>query len=237
MNARTPDPRAQAAAARTVAEMSPSRRRFLTGAGVALSGSLAGCVDAVTGDLTFDARAATVQPSTLRATNYRRYRVRTDAVTRRVGVGPVHRTVRVNNVVAEYDQGVSVLGRRVQAAVFAVLSTPRVTVLGRTFNPVGDMTTDDLVATVQSRYEGVENVSAVDETEATLLGQRTTLARYTADARLAESGLAVEVYLFVAAAVAAGPDFVLAIAAHPVALGPREARVRTLLDGATHADA
>lgn len=216
--------------------MDASRRRFLAGASVALTGSLAGCVDAVTGDLEFSASPATVSDPVLQQTNYRRYRLREDSVSRQVGVGPITRTVRVNNAIAEYDQGLSLLGQRLQAAVFAVLSTPQVEVLGRTFNPVGDMTTDGLAEMIQSRYEGIGNVSKEAELGTTLLGQETTLTRYTADAQLVSTGLSVEIYLYVTAAVEAADDFVLAIAGHPVAAGAREQRVETLLGGIMHTD-
>lgn len=216
--------------------MDTSRRRFLAGASVALSGSLAGCLDTVTGDLEFSATGATVTDPVLAQTNYSLYQRREETVTRQVGVGPVTRTVRAHNVVTEYDQGISLLGQRLQAAVFAVLSTPQVEVLGRTFNPVGDMTTDDLAETVQSRYEGIGNVSGGVDREGSLLGETTTLTRYTADAQLASTGVSVEIYLYVTTAVTAGSDYVLALAGHPVAAGAREARVRTLLGGVTHPD-
>lgn len=213
--------------------MDASRRRFLAGASVALSGSLAGCA-AVTGDLEFGASAATVSDPVLQQTNYSRYRLREDTVAREVGFGPITKTVRVNNVIAEYDQALGLLGQRLQVAVFATLATPQVTFLGRTFNPVGEMSTDDLAEMIQSRYEGIGNVRQETELQATMLGQSTTLTRFTADAQLASTGISVEIYLYVTTAVEAGSDFVLAVAGHPVAAGTREEVVRTLLGGVRH---
>lgn len=216
--------------------MDIDRRRLLAGGGAALAASLSGCLGVVTGDraLAFAADPVRVAPAALRATNYGEYRVYQDTITRTVGAFGVDRTVEVENWVAEYDQGVDLPLGRLQAAVFATLSTPQVRVLGQRFNPVAGMSTDEIVALVQSRYEAVENVSKETDLSATLLGEETTLSRYTADARLVDGGVTLSVYLYVAGAVTAGEDFVLALAVHPRFAGTRIDRVRRLLAGVEH---
>lgn len=211
--------------------MTLDRRRFLATSGAALAGGLAGCLDAVTGDLEFAAAPVRVSTSTLRRANYREVRVVEDPIVRRVGVGGLGRSVRVTNWISEYDQGVDLPFGRLQAAVFAALSTPVVRVLGRTFNPVAGMSTDDLAALVQSRYGAVRDVQREADLQVTLLGETVDATRYTARATLLDGGLSVDVYLYVTEAAEVGDDLVLGFAAHPRLVGTREGTVRTLLAG------
>lgn len=215
--------------------MDSTRRRFLGASGAALAVGLAGCLDAVTGELEFAADPVRVSAAALRQANYSEVRVTPDTLVREVGVAGVRRSIRVTNWVSEYDQGVDLPFGRLQAAVFAALSTPQIRVFGRSFNPVADTSTDDLAALVQSRYGGIRDVQRETSLRMTLLGQAVDATRYTARATLLDGGLSVDVYLYVTEAVEADDDLVLGFAAHPRPLGPREGTVRALLAGVEQA--
>ncbi len=214
-----------------------SRRRFVAGAaGTGGSLALAGCLGVLTGEkaLRFEANAAVVPPSVRESAGYEEYRTTEPEVTREFTVAGQTREVTVKNVMAQYDRGVElpVVGRA-RAAVFTVLSTPQVKVLGKTFNPVKDMSTDEIAEMVQQRYERVENVRRADSRSVAILDTETTAVRYTGDATLAGGGASVEVYLTVTEPVADDDDFVLCFAGYPRALDERET-VTSLVNGVQH---
>lgn len=212
--------------------MDRRRRRVLAGAGTALAAGLAGCTG---GPLTFDAARAAVGRPALQATGYRSYRTAEVLFERKLGPGPLQRDVEVKSAVHEYDRAVElpVLGR-IRAAVFAVLSTPQVRVLGQRFNPIGGMSTDELAAAIQEHYDEIRQLTRDAELTATVLGTETTVTRYRGWARLLPADTAVGVFLYLTEAVESGEDFVVGLGVHPRTFGAQEATVRRLLDGVVH---
>ncbi|WP_129114375.1 DUF6517 family protein [Halegenticoccus tardaugens] len=221
----------------SVSNRRTTRRRVLAGTAAALSAGLAGCAGSITGDgsVEFAASGAPLPDAALSASGYAEHRVTEDVVTRRYEVFGVGREVDVTNVICEYDRAID-LGAfgRLQGAVFATLSTPKVEVLGRAFNPVADMSTAEIAHTVQERYEAVRNVSPESEFDASVLGTEATVTRFTADARLLDANASVEIYLYVSEAVAAGGDFVVCLAAHPRVMYREGDAVRDLLAAVEH---
>ena len=212
--------------------MEPTRRQFLAGAGAATVAGLAGCSGRPTLEgAAFAAAGATLPRDVQRETGYTHYRTDETTATRqfeRFGVG---RTVEVTSVVAEYDRAIELglLGRRVQAAVFAVFSTPRVRILGREYNPVARMTPTELAEAAQQRYADFDDVTPVESFEGTVGGRPAPVTRFDADARLLAVGREVDVHLYVSGAVELGGEYVVALAVHPRALGRRAATVERLM--------
>lgn len=210
--------------------MQPTRRSFLTAAGSGTAVALAGCTGPM-GGAAFAASGATLPEDVQQTTRYTLHRTDTPTVTRRFEWFGLERTVEVTNVVAEYDRGVdlSLLGRRVQAAVFAAFATPEVRLLGREYNPVAGMSTTELAETVQERYERFDDVSSAESFEAPVAGRPTTVTRFDAEARLLEVGRSVDVHLYLNEAVRLGDDHVVGLAVHPTLFGRQADTVRRLL--------
>lgn len=210
-------------------------RREVVATGAASTAALTGCLGFVTGDepAEFAAERAVVSERVLEETGYEEYDRRTEVETRTFGTDDASREVEVTNRIAEYDRAVEVLGRRVRAAVFLIYATPRVEVLGRSFNPVADMDDRELVERGQQRYESLENVERREEYDASLLGGATTVGVYDADARIAGTDLAVDVTLHVAEPVESDDDFVVAAAGYPDVIDDA-GTVPTHLGGAEH---
>ncbi|MWG34495.1 DUF6517 family protein [Halomarina oriensis] len=212
------------------------RRRLLAGVGATGVTALAGCLGVLTGDepARFGASAATVPDSTLAATGYGHHRTSESPVTRTYEVAGQSRDVEATNVVAEYERAVEIpLVGRFRAAVFAALSTPQVAVLGETFNPVGEMSTDELLAMVQERYEALRDLRRESERRVTVLGEETRATRYAGTALLLGGDVRVEIFLTITEAVAAGGDFVLGIGAYPRVLDDRD-EVTAMLESIRH---
>jgi hypothetical protein len=216
--------------------MRPTRRQFLVGTGAAAVG-LAGCTGRLTAEgAAFGATEATLSASVQSDTGYSHHRTVEDVQSRQFSRFGISRTVEVTSVVSEYDRAIELgfLGTRIQAAVFATLSSPRISILGRDFNPLADMSTEAIANQIQERYDNIHNVREGGSLEAEVAGETTTVTRFTADARLIEVGQGVEIYLYVSEPLEAGEDFVVTLAAHPTAFGRNESTVRTLMGGVEH---
>lgn len=215
--------------------MRPTRRELLAGAGTGLAVGLAGCSGQLTADgAAFGAAEASLSASVQSETDYSHHRTEPFTVTREFSRIGFTRTVEVTNVISEYDRAVSILGQRLQGAVFATLSTPRVEVLRKSFNPVAEMSTVEIAHMIQERYENVSNVSEQGSFESAVAGESTTVTRFTASADLVATGVGVDVYLYVSGAVELGEDFVVCLAVHPRAMGEERDTVETLLGGVEH---
>ncbi|WP_339105339.1 DUF6517 family protein [Haloterrigena salinisoli] len=217
--------------------MTLARRGLLAAGATAGASALAGCTDFVADSLSSD--RATVARAALEETGYAEHTVEEVVVERTVGRFGLERTIEARNWYAEYDRALALdalgLGR-LQASVVSVLTTPQVSVLGKTFNPVGEYSTDELVALIQNRYDELEAVERVGAESVSILGTETTLARYRAQARLIDVGTTLDVFLQVSEPVAHGDDFAVGVAVFPQVRGfeTESGNVRTLLEALEH---
>ena len=210
-------------------------RQFAGATGASALASLAGCA-ALTGSVEFSASAAPVEKATLKDTGYSRYQTTRPVVERTYEAGGQSKTVEVENVVTQYDKAVDLTAIGLgafQAAVFTTLSTPQVEVLEQTFNPVGDMSTDELAGRIQERYEGITVGEKDDEWSATVAGSSTTVARYPAEATLTEADAKVDLWLHLSQAVEAADDFVVTFGGYPQLLDQGD-NIDALTNAVTH---
>ncbi|WP_049925713.1 DUF6517 family protein [Halopiger goleimassiliensis] len=208
------------------------RRTMLGGLGAVGLAGVAGCL----GALGLDKHESTpggVDPGVLEETGYERSGVEELAIEETFELGPYSEEIVVRNYLTEYDKSVGlepVADQR--AAVFVVLTTPKVDVLGQNFNPVEEMDAAELVELVASNYDDMGNVSSDGEETITILGQETTRAQFTAEASF--SGTNVDVHLHVSEAVETEDDLVVTIGVYPEELAFREEEhVRQLMGGVT----
>jgi len=202
---------------------------------VAVVASTAGC-GFLTGSeaLQISAQPATVEESTLSETGYEEQSVTNQTVSREFTVAGQTRQVNVTNSLARYDRSVDLgpLGGQ-RAAVFATFSSPQVDVLGQSFNPISDMSNEDILSQFSSQYGGLSVGEQVDNRTHTVLGEETGVEKYEGTAQL--SGSSVDVYVHVTT-VKHGGDYVVSLAIYPQELSGEEERVFTMLDGIDHAD-
>ncbi|PCR92764.1 DUF6517 family protein [Natrinema ejinorense] len=217
--------------------MTLTRRQLLAAGAATGTGVVAGCTGLVRDSLS--STPGTVPAAALEETGYDEHTVEEVVVERTVGRFGIERSIEASNWYAEYDRAIALdsLGlTRIQAAVVSVLTTPQVSVLGKTFNPVGDYSTDDLVELIQNRYDRLEDVEYVDEESVVVLGTETTLARYRASARLITAGTTLDVFLALSEPVAHGDDFAICVAVYPQLQGleAESGFVRTMLESVEH---
>jgi hypothetical protein len=216
-------------------DLSLTRRRLLAGLGATSATGLAGCAG-LSGPVTFESTPATVADPALTKTGYDHYQTTRPVTTREVSAFGLSKRVEVTNAVAEYDRGVDLTGiglGRFSAAVCAVLSTPQISYLGRTFNPVGELSADELAAMLQERYGNLRELSPSESFSTTMLDTSTAVTQYDGTAVLVDGGVEVDVYVLIAEPIAHEEDFVLALAVYPQFLDERP-QFQRLLAGVTH---
>ncbi|ELY88231.1 hypothetical protein C483_16001 [Natrialba hulunbeirensis JCM 10989] len=210
--------------------MDLNRRTMLGGIGTASLAGLAGCLTLV-GLATHEASPAGVDESVRAETGYEQTRIDDLVVREEVGASIATEEVVVTNYMTEHEKAVDMgpLGRQ-RGAVFIVLSTPQVSVLGQQVNPVSDMSTGDLVELVVSNYDDLSNVELEEESAATVADQSTTQSRFSANASF--DGTDVDVALHITEAVEAGEDLLVTIGVYPRDLDwQEEENIFSLMDG------
>lgn len=211
----------------------PTRRTVLGGlaAGLLATG---GCLDVVTGDepLAFESTPASVSDDALSETGYELAERLSPAVSREVSAAGQTREVTVTNHVARYEKAIDIgpHGRQ-RAAVFALVTTPQAEVAGRAFNPVGKMSTRQLLEEFGSRFEGLAVDGRVGSRSESTLGTSATVEEYAGSATI--QGREVDVSLY-ATRFEHGDDYVLALAVHPRELSGEAENVHTLVSHIQH---
>ncbi|WP_408958357.1 DUF6517 family protein [Natrinema sp. 74] len=197
-----------------------NRRRVLAGIGAAGLASLSGCLGLV-GMAKHESAPAGVKSSTRAETGYEQTAVEEIGVKKEVPGGGITGTVSVTNHMTKHEKTVDMgpLGRK-RGAVFNVLTTPKVKLLGKQFNPVEEMSTKELVELVENNYNGIGNISHEEDTEITILEETTTRSRFTADAKF--NGQSVTVDLHITKAVEANGDLIVTIGVYPEQLRMQE---------------
>ncbi|ELZ25405.1 DUF6517 family protein [Natrinema limicola] len=188
-----------------------NRRSVLAGLGVTGLASLSGCLGLVGLD-EHESSPAGVMTTAREETGYEQTAIEPLTVEREVG--PTNETVTVTNYMTTHEKAVDMgpLGRQ-RGAIFNVLTTPQVSILGRELNPIEEMSTQELVTLVRQNYDGIGNIEHQDDTDVTVLEQSTTQSRFTADAEF--NGQDVSVNVHITEAVEANEDLLVTIGVYP----------------------
>jgi hypothetical protein len=208
-------------------------RQYAGLAAVACLPLLAGC-GFLTGSeaLTFSASPATASDASLSETGYEEQNVTEQRVTRNVSAAGQTRQVNVTNQQAKYERAVDLgpLGSQ-RAAVFVTFASPEVSVAGRTFNPIADMSEREILQEFDSQYEGITVGSQVESRNVSTLGQSTELKQFDGTATLAGTELDVTIQT---AKFQHEGDYVVAVGIYPQLLDGEESNVVLLLEGLEH---
>jgi hypothetical protein len=207
-----------------------SRRAYLAGAGGTALAGVAGCLDFITGGpAEFSASPSQVPQDVLDQTGYELDGVSDQEIEREFEAGGESRTVKVTNKIAEHNKSVQLpgLGSSGRAAIFTALTTPKVEILGKSFNPVKDMSNRRIARMVQQQYDTVAAPSQESESTVTINGEETTQTRFRADAQF--EGSAVELSLHLTEAVELGSDFLITVGGYPTVLSGEEENIFQLM--------
>ena len=195
-----------------------------------------GCLGVITDQNTsFEATPATIDEGTASANGYQSAGTNTQKVTENFTVADQKKTVTVSNHITTYEKTLPLATGTAKAGVVSLIATPQVNVLGQTFNPVKDLSNEELVKLVQDNYKGMSIQGPATETKpATVLGKDTEVSKFDGTATI--SGQSVDVFVHVTKVKHEG-DFVIAVAVYPQQLSSvsdEEAAVVAMLEAVSH---
>lgn len=219
------------------------RREFIAGISVAALGSVAGCLDLVTGDgVELEAQPAAVSEDAQSSAGYEHDDREAIVFEETVEAAGESRDVTVTSWVGTYsrspddvdvhesDAGVGVDGD--DGAVFAVISSPSESIAGYELNPIYQMDDEEWLERFSEHLvdDGLEDIELEDEYAIRMLDESVTLHEFSAVMDV--EGYDVDVALYTASVSHEG-DVVIALGAHPAVVDERES-METLAEGVVH---
>ena len=215
------------------------RRRELCVGAAGLVAGLAGCA-ATQEEFEFESTPATFVDEAVAEAGYESQGTEEVVVERTVTVGGSERDVTAINYSAEYTREVTVAGMPRSLIAAVAFSSPSMTILGQEFNPIADESRRELAGRMRDRVderldgEGPDDLAAVTEREATVLGTSTTVGVFEGTVVL-EAGER-QLRLLVTR-VEDNQDYVVLGAAYPAEFADEERpRVETLFGAVEHGD-
>ena len=196
------------------------RRELIGGIGGAALVGLSGCLGAVGLDY-HEAMPGGVAPDTREETGYEQTDVEKIALKESADLFVTEAEVEAVNYLTEHEKTIS-FGPLIEqpAAVFFVLTTPQISILGQELNPVEDMSSQELIELVEDNYDDIGNVRQDGDGSVTILDQETTQTRFLADANF--DGHETEVYIHVSESIQTEDSHLVTIGVHPRDLRAQE---------------
>lgn len=181
--------------------------------------ALSGCIhETLTGgELKFTASDATVNNEALSSAGYTHNSSREMTLRREFSVAGQSQEVVAINQVSDYEKSVELgLLGEARAAVFVAFSTPKVDVLGRSFNPVGEMSDRELANMVVSQYDVIQGLESAGSSTVTVVGEEATVSKFrTRAVFMGQETIDVNLHI---TRVEHGDDYVIGVGIYPSAL-------------------
>lgn len=190
-----------------------NRRTLMAGFGSIGLASLGGCLGTI-GMASHEASPVSVAAETRSETGYEQTGIEDLTITKDIDLKVHSETITVTNYLTKHEKSIPMgpLGDQ-RAAIFTLLSTPQINLLGENRNPVEDMSSEELVKRIKGNYDKIENISRQESTSVTILDQSTTATKFTADAKF--NGYDVKLNLHISEAVKTTEDLVVAVGVYP----------------------
>ncbi|WP_439026508.1 DUF6517 family protein [Haloarchaeobius sp. DT45] len=200
--------------------MKLTRRTMLGSAGAGIAAT-AGCLGVLSGTSEFAAAKALVDEQVASGANYVQQESQEQTVEKTFSAAGQEKTVKVVNWVTQYYKTLDLpIVSDKKAGVFALISSPKVEVLGQSFNPLKDWGPRKLAQQLQSQYDGLSIGDAVDEFAVQMLGSAQTVTKFEGQATL--SGNEVDVYILLSGAVGHEKDYVVPMGIYPQQIDEQE---------------
>lgn len=209
----------------------------MTVLGAGFATALSGCLDFVrgSGPLDFEAGEIHVEDEPLAAADYRFEEVEEVVLEREFEAGERRRNVVVTNTQAKYIKEVPLepIGA-VDAAVFSAVATPSVSLLGREYNPLGDLEPDELAELVQDRYAGIRSIEHAEYRRIGVANHFTTVGLYEGEARFRRQP--IDIRMCISEAVPFRETLAIGVGIYPDMLDGEDTHVLRLISGIRPAD-
>jgi hypothetical protein len=194
-----------------------------------------GCTGVLSDPVSFSASKATVSDAALDATGYEHRRTDRMGVNRTFSAAGQEKKVEVTNWISEYDRQVGLPGvGEKRAAMFVTFASPKVEVLGKSFNPLAEYDDRRVAERFVDQLARVGNLREVETRNRTMLGTATEVTKFETNVRTA-GGVEFDAYLHLTTVEHEG-DVVVAVAVYPRLLSGQDEKVGRLLEGIQHGE-
>lgn len=192
------------------------RREFTLAAAGALV-SLTGCIGLAFGDgIEAEASPAAIDEAALEDSSFAYQDSETIEIDETVEVAGQERRVYAVNHLRTYTADAGLQGIQGESGTLAVVSTPDITVVGQSVNPLTRMDHADLLEEFAGELETeggeLEEIRHVEEREEPVLDTAATVDTFAADAEIEGETITVNIHV---TTVSHEGDVVVAIGAHP----------------------
>lgn len=218
--------------------MSYSRRSLLAAGATGTIALTAGCLDAVLGNgpLEFNADRAAPTDQTLDDTGYSKRDVGEETINRTVELpGGIERDVQASIWRSIYTKKVEYRGQKREGAAFAAVSIPGMEVGGKSFNPIDDMSTKELLERfldqASSEHGEIDNIQHEESFDLGILGDARTVETFVGEADV--NGETIEIEIKVTSFDHAD-DVLVLLGVLPRMLTEESANVEVLMESVEH---
>ena len=212
-----------------------TRRRALAAAAGGALAATAGCLGFITGEdsLEWAADPAGIDESTLDETGYELEKVEDVTKEEEFEAGGESREVVVTNWVTYYSKSADMgpFGEQ-KVAQFVNVATPSVEIMGKSFNPLGDMDNEELAQEILTRTGKLEDVEVVGSETIEMLEQETEVTKFAANTEV--GGMDMDVYIHLTMVDHDG-DFIISAGVYPQELeGDEEEYTISMMENVAH---
>ncbi|WP_049921062.1 DUF6517 family protein [Halopiger djelfimassiliensis] len=214
----------------------PSRRTLLAAGATGTLALTAGCLDFVLGKgpLEFDSSRVAPTETALTETEYENQTVEEETIEETIDVG-VEREIRASLWRSHYSKEIEYQGRTHEGALFAAVSVPAMEVLGRSFNPLDDMSNEELLERLLSEVDGeqgnVENIRHDESFGLEILGEGREVDRFVGQSEFDGEPIDVELTL---TAVSHADDLLVLLGSYPRNFAEEAVNVELLMESVEH---
>ncbi|WP_137291713.1 DUF6517 family protein [Natronorubrum halophilum] len=216
--------------------MTYSRRTVLAAGATGVLALTAGCLDFALGNGPLELESERVAPTTtaLEETGYEEHEVTQETIEETVDVG-VERDVHASVWSSVYSKRVEQLGRERDGAFFAAVSIPDFSILGRSFNPITEMSNEELLDEFTDQLDGdqsgIDNITHQETISFEILGDEREVEVFEGESEIAGEPVDIEIKL---ASFSHEDDLIVLLGSYPAPLAEESANVEVLMESVEH---
>ncbi|QRV14978.1 hypothetical protein JMJ58_19030 [Haloterrigena salifodinae] len=216
--------------------MTTFRRTVLASGATGALALAAGCLDFALGNGPLEVAAERAAPTddALKAADYEENAVEQETIEESVDVG-VERDVKATVWASTYTKEIEYRGVKGEGCAFAAISIPDVSVAGRSFNPIGELSNKELLSEYRGKFErggaSIENLTHRESFGLEILGDGRSVDVFEGTTTF--EGDEIDVDVAVTSFAHEGDRLVL-VGSYPAALAAESATVEELMESVEH---
>lgn len=216
--------------------MNTSRRTVLAAGATGTLALTAGCLDFVLGNGPLELEAERVAPTdaALEDTGYDEHEIEQQSIEETIDVG-IERDVKAAAWSSIYSKEIEYQGQTHEGSFFAAISIPDISALGYSFNPITDMSNEELLEEFLDKLDGdqssIENITHQETVSFEILDESRDIDIFEGESDL--DGQPVDVEIKITSFEHDG-DLLVLLGSYPAPLGDESANAEVLMESVEH---